>query len=42
MKKVKKVEAVHGEQRYKESWKVINEMNGRKRDSWQAATQRRG
>ncbi|KAJ8383589.1 hypothetical protein AAFF_G00216620 [Aldrovandia affinis] len=45
MEKVKKVETVHGERRYKESWKVINEMSGRKRsrrDSWQAAAQRRG
>ncbi|KAJ8385602.1 hypothetical protein AAFF_G00184640 [Aldrovandia affinis] len=31
MEKVKKVETVHGERRYKESWKVINEMSGRKR-----------
>ncbi|KAJ8385856.1 hypothetical protein AAFF_G00179220 [Aldrovandia affinis] len=34
MEKVKKVETVHGERRYKESWKVINEMSGRKR-SWE-------
>ncbi|KAJ8384844.1 hypothetical protein AAFF_G00197540 [Aldrovandia affinis] len=31
MEKVKKVATVHGERRYKESWKVINEMSGRKR-----------
>ena len=31
MEKVKRVEAEHGEQKYKESWKVINEMSGRKR-----------
>ena len=31
MEKVKKVEAEHGKQRYKESWKVINEMSGRKK-----------
>lgn len=31
LEKVKRVEAEHGEQRYKESWKVINEMTGRKR-----------
>ncbi|KAJ8367026.1 hypothetical protein AAFF_G00333840 [Aldrovandia affinis] len=31
MEKVKKVETVHGERRYKESWKVINEMSGHKR-----------
>ena len=31
LEKVKRVEAEHGEQKYKESWKVINEMSGRKR-----------
>ena len=31
MEKVRKVGAVHGERQYKESWKVINEMSGRKR-----------
>lgn len=31
MEKVRKVEAVHGERQYKESWRVINEMSGRKR-----------
>ena len=33
LEKVKRVEAEHGEQKYKESWKVINEMSGRKRAS---------
>ena len=31
MEKVERVEAVHGERQYKESWKIINEMSGRKR-----------
>ena len=31
MEKVEKVEAVHGERQYKESWKIINEMSGRRR-----------
>lgn len=31
LERVKRVETEHGEQRYKESWKVINEMSGRKR-----------
>lgn len=31
LEKVKRVETEHGEQRHKESWKIINEMSGRKR-----------
>ncbi|KAJ8405056.1 hypothetical protein AAFF_G00329770 [Aldrovandia affinis] len=31
MEKVRRVEAAQGEQRYGESWRVINEMSGRKR-----------
>lgn len=31
MEKVRRVEIAHGEQQYGESWRVINEMSGRKR-----------
>ena len=31
MEEVKKVEAAHGERRYKEAWRVINDTSGRKR-----------
>ena len=31
MEKVRKVGSVHGERQYRESWKVLNEMSGRKR-----------